>query len=478
MPNHNVKETVILCSVCGGQNQGIAKFCVNCRSPLSLDQRMTAREAEKIQSERSRLRSRSRKFRRFLIAHSLTGLLLASGFFIYSENSDLETPLSDIGAVSEQGSWPMYQGGPSLNGLSVDPQMSGPETSDKETLWVFDTEDGISGSPSVAGGILYFSTKRNQILALEASSGAIIWEFPTEAASDSVPAIAGDLVFSALKEGRLVALDRYDGSLVWDFKTSEPFFSSPNVFNGVLYVGSSDKSVYAFDATNGEMRWRYKAGSRVTTTLAANDEIVAFTAQDNMVRIIDAKTGEFRLDYPTDASGGTVSLDGKRLFFGDLNGTLRAIDWTKVQQPLEKAARRFRLQMFLWGFEKKPPILKGTVWRFRHPRESFQGTPTIVKGAVYIPTSVGSVYKVSASNGKPVWKYESGSRLTQSVTVKEGIAYVGDISGKIHGISTETGELVWEFFVEGKVTSPVVFAEGTLFVTTNNYGQGRLYALR
>ena len=478
MPNYDVKETVILCAVCGGQNQGIAKFCTNCRSPLSLDQRMTVREAEKIQSELSRLRSRSRKFRRFLIALSLTGLLLASGFFIYSENSDLENPLSDIGAVSEQGSWPMYQGGPSLNGLSVDPQMSGPEISDKETLWVFDTEDGISGSPSVAGGILYFSTKGNQILALEASSGAIIWEFPTEAASDSVPAIAGDLVFSALKEGRLVALDRFNGSLAWDFRTSEPFFSSPTVFNGVVYVGSSDRNVYAFDATSGEMRWRYKAGSRVTTTLAANDEIVAFTAQDNMVRIIDSKTGAFRLDYPTDASGGTVSLDGKRLFFGDLNGTLRAIDWTKVQRPLEKAARRFRLQMFLWGFEKKPPILKGTVWRFRQPRESFQGTPAIEKGAVYIPTSAGNVYKVSASNGKPAWKYESGSRLTQSVTVKEGIAYVGDSSGKIHGISTETGELVWEFFVDGEVTSPVILAEETLFVTTNNYGHGRLYAIK
>ena len=478
MPVNDVQETVILCPVCGGQNQPIAKFCLNCRSPLSLDQRMTAREAEKIQSELSRMRSRSRRFRRFLITLSLTGLLLALGFFIYSENSAPEDPSSDIGAMSEQGSWPMYQGGPSLNGLSVDSYVSGHKAFDKKTLWVFDTKDGISGSPSVVDGILYFSTKGNQILALETSSGAVMWEFATEAASDSVPAIAGDLVFSALREGRLVALDRHKGSLIWDFKTSEPFFSSPTVFDGVLYVGSSDKNVYAFDAINGEMMWRYKVGSRVTTTLAANDEIVAFTAQDNMVRIIDSKTGAFRLDYPTDASGGTVSLDGKRLFFGDLNGTLRAIDWTKVQRPMEKAARRFRLQMFLWGFEKKPPVLKGTVWRFRHPRESFQGTPAIAKGAVYIPTSAGNVYKVSASNGKPVWKYESGSRLTQSVTVKEGIAYVGDYSGKIHGISTETGELVWEFFVDGEVTSPVVFAEKTLFVTTDNDGHGRLYAIK
>ena len=171
-------------------------------------------------------------------------------------------------------------------------------------------------------------------------------------------------------------------------------------------------------------------------------------------------------------------MNGKRLFFSDFNGSLRAIDWTQVHKPMEKMARRIRLQMYIWGFESNAPVLKGTVWRFRRRSESFQGTPSISGEAVYVPSLQGNVYKISSSEGKLLWKYSMNSRVTHQPTVYGDVIYVSDDLGKIHGVSVLTGDVVWKLTLEGTKTSPVVVAEETMFVVTNVGGKGVLSAIK
>ena len=348
-------------------------------------QKVTMEQASHSNRDRLRIRYRIRNRRLIIIGFALMALI---GFFLFQFSiRGMNTPTSSIGSRIENGSWPMHLGGPSLASAVLASQVGGSGQLGNRIAWTFETPMPISSSPAVADGILYITTEDHRVLALRADTGEYVWEFNTNSPSDSTPSVAGAFVFVALREGRLVGLDKVDGSLVWDFHSPEPFFSSTTVYDGILYVGSGDRNIYAFDAVTGEILWAHDVGSRIMTTPSVNEEVVAFIAQDNVVRILDARTGKLRLDYPIGTSNGSPSLDGKRLFFSDFNGSVRAIDWTQVHKPMEKMARRIRLQMYIWGFENKPPVLKGTVWRFRRRSESFQGTPSVSGGAVYVPSS-------------------------------------------------------------------------------------------
>ena len=416
------------------------------------------------------------KKKRNLIGGGLAaaGLIILGFMFWNPGNQDFE-PTTGLSAQFSDFGWNMYQGGPALSGSRNLNQLAFPNSNVGGIVWRYQANGAISSSPAVTEEAVYITTEDRRILALELQTGNPIWEYSAEAPTDSSPAIAGDMLYVALREGKFVALDRNNGTVVWDFQSSEPFFSSPSIHNGIAYIGSGDKKFYAFDALTGEQIWEYEAGSRISNAGAVNENVVAFTTQDNVLHIVDAFNGDLRLDYPIGASYSSPAMDGKLLFVSDLDGVVRAIDWTKIQYPMEKIARRFRMTMFLWGFEDTPPVMKGFVWKFRNPREVFQNTPTIANGMVYVPSLDGHIYKLSASTGDPQWRYTTEGTISESVSVVGDLMLTGDSTGKLHGVDVETGKKIWEMQLDGHISStPVVSAE-MLFVATQN---GSLYAIK
>ena len=46
-----------------------------------------------------------------------------------------------------------------------------------DTIWEFDADERISGSPTVLNGVVYFSTLEEQTFALDARNGKLLWTF-------------------------------------------------------------------------------------------------------------------------------------------------------------------------------------------------------------------------------------------------------------------------------------------------------------
>jgi outer membrane protein assembly factor BamB len=74
-------------------------------------------------------------------------------------------------------------------------------------LWSYATGGGVSSSPAVANGVVYFAANGGNIYGLNASKGNRRWKY---------------------------------------FSGYNYIYSSPAVVNGVVYVGSNNGVVYAF----------------------------------------------------------------------------------------------------------------------------------------------------------------------------------------------------------------------------------------
>ena len=469
-----MKPPLTICSGCGRANNLDRVFCTHCRSPLSRGRAVPVEQGEAIELHRLQALKRAKKKSYIIKGGLVAAALIILGFIFWTPGNQNFEPTTGLTAQSSNFEWNMYQGGPTLSGSRDSNQLTFSDTNAGVIVWRYQANGAISSSPAVTDEAVYVSTEGRRILALDRQTGILIWEYPAEAPADSSPAVAGDILYVALREGKFVALDRFKGTEIWSFQSKEPFFSSPTVHNGITYIGSGDKNFYAFDAFTGDQIWSYDAGSRIANAGVVNEEVVAFTTQDNVLHILDAFSGDLRLDYPIGSSYSAPAMDGKLLFVADLDGMIRAIDWTKIQYPMEKAARRFRMTMYLWGFEDTPPVMKGFVWKKR-TREVFQNTPTIANGMIYAPSLDGNVFKISASAGKPQWVYETEGTISESVSVVGNMMLVGDSTGKVHGVDTESGENIWDIQLDGKVSSTPVVSGETLFVATQN---GSLYAIK
>ncbi|MBX2869860.1 MAG: PQQ-binding-like beta-propeller repeat protein [Acidiferrobacterales bacterium] len=122
--------------------------------------------------------------------------------------------------------WPLY-------GRKHDNQRFSPLTeihkdnvSKLKLAWKFETgrKSTFQTSPIVKDGIMFLTTPFNDVIALDAESGAQRWRYQHTLMSDKYccgpanrgPALADGRVYSVTIDGRLIALDQIDGSVIWD----------------------------------------------------------------------------------------------------------------------------------------------------------------------------------------------------------------------------------------------------------------------
>ncbi len=144
-------------------------------------------------------------------------------------------------------------------------------------VWAFSTgvDSGHEAPLLVNNGIMFASTPYNQVIALDAKTGALLWRYKRKFPEDlSVlhqtnrgVALYGDKVYLATLDCYLVALDAKSGKVVWE-KAVEDYHKgyymtlAPLVVKGKVMVGVSGGEfgirgfVQAFDAETGQSLWK------------------------------------------------------------------------------------------------------------------------------------------------------------------------------------------------------------------------------
>jgi len=143
--------------------------------------------------------------------------------------------------------------------------------------WSFSTglTSGHQAAPIVNGGVMFVSTPNNQVIAMDAKTGALLWRYRRPIPSDLVQAhntsrgvaLLGDRVYFAAAEAVLVALDARTGREAWtarvaDNKSGYYMSLAPLVADGKVMVGASGGElgirgfVAAYDASTGAPLWK------------------------------------------------------------------------------------------------------------------------------------------------------------------------------------------------------------------------------
>ena len=150
---------------------------------------------------------------------------------------------------------------------------------DLKLAWMAQT--GVPGqletSPVVHDGILYLTSARNRLLALDATTGALHWRYDHPLPNDLKiccgpanrgVAIAGDVVMMATLDAKLVALGRKTGEIAWEATIDDHALgfsatSAPLVVGelAVIGIGGGEYGIRgyfdAYDIGTGERRWRH-----------------------------------------------------------------------------------------------------------------------------------------------------------------------------------------------------------------------------
>jgi alcohol dehydrogenase (cytochrome c) len=162
-------------------------------------------------------------------------------------------------------------------GFSPLRQITPDNVSRLEPVWSFSTgaNNGHEATPLVNNGVMFVATPGNQVIAINARTGALLWRYRNTPAPDVVllhptsrgVALYEDKVFFAQAEATLVALDARTGKPAWTAKVEDNrkgYYMSvaPLVAEGKVVVGASGGELgvrgflAAYDVNTGKELWR------------------------------------------------------------------------------------------------------------------------------------------------------------------------------------------------------------------------------
>lgn len=177
--------------------------------------------------------------------------------------------------------WPHYGGGYSAWRYSELKQIDSANVKKLAPAWAFQTGDpdgGLQSTPIVVGGVMYLSTSRNRIYAIDAASGKELWQYAYQLPKGFTifygpwnrgVAVGAGRVFIGTLDNNVVAVDQKTGREVWRVNvedasqcgcniTAAPLLVKNKILVGVTGGDSAHRGyISAFDANTGRMAWRF-----------------------------------------------------------------------------------------------------------------------------------------------------------------------------------------------------------------------------
>lgn len=136
------------------------------------------------------------------------------------------------------------------------------------------------------------------------------------------------------------------------------------------------------------------------------------------------------------------------------------------QAPAAKAAAT--LPKDTWPLYRGGPLAQGisatdlpvrpeVVWKRTFENESFESTPVIHNGVVYLGGLDGPVYALELATGKTLWTFDTEAGVKAAPAYRDGKLYVGDLDGRFHCLDAATGKSLWGYESQAEIDSGANF---------------------
>ena len=214
-----------------------------------------------------------------LVAVGLIGVILIGGAGTGGDHVDARRPTT----ISEGVDWPRFGNTTDQHRYATVRQINAGTVGRLGVAWTMMEDPRVplwEADPVVVRGVMYLTTSTDEVFALRADSGKVLWRY-TPAVDFVQFALAGDVipinrgvevadgaVFVATLDDQLIALDARTGAQRWSARVADPAqgyqgVSPPTYWRGLIFVGSAGGDsgargfVAAYDAHSGRRVWRY-----------------------------------------------------------------------------------------------------------------------------------------------------------------------------------------------------------------------------
>lgn len=288
------------------------------------------------------------------------------------------------------------------------------------------TFDGATSYPLVGGGRVYVAVARDAgdwvVQALRAGDGSTVWTRTWPYGTNVTTALDGNRLYVLTRAGNLVRLRADTGRVVWRrslrTSTAYTFTSPPTAKDGWVYIGAGGQgsTVIGVAGRSGAVRWRARAKSGSDTSPAVADHTVYVDYSGPQVYAFDATSGERKWHAggaPYGGNSGIPSVYRNRVYVRGATGlVLDGSTGRPIQAFVSSAMPAVDDDPFvtlengvLHGMRRSNHNHR---WFFRSDDGSdLLSSPVIAGGNVYVASAWGTLYAVSLSSGKVVWRADS-----------------------------------------------------------------------
>ena len=398
-------------------------------------------------------------------------------------------------AESSGAEWVTYMHDPSNTRTNTETSITPANVARLRTSWSLGGLVGVSGTPAVAGGVVYFGDWQGTARAVRADTGAEVWHTSLPGGFIvGAPAVIGDAVLIA-NGHTLYRLSRASGAIEWQVTTNESplaqINASPVVVDDLVLQGTASiqdavggtgvfrGSIGAYDVTTGHEVWRFYATAGDATS-GSGVGIWSTPAIDTVRGLLYVGTGNTSTEPSSPLGDSLLAIDYR-------TGTLKwstqftPIDVFPNGNPVGKDAD-VGASPNLWtsdgrdlvGVGDKAGVYhaldRGTgevVWtRPLTPGGFFGGvigSAAFVDGLLVMssnggdlqtsqPANVSRVFALDPATGEIRWTSEDfPGMIFAPVSAVPGIVFVGTDQSLMIALDSQTGRRLWSFAAPNKV---------------------------
>jgi len=379
--------------------------------------------------------------------------------------------------------------------------------------WRVDDLRGVTGTPVVADGAVYFGDWDGNLHAVAADDGRPLWcERLAKTSITSTVLAEGGVLYVSDGAGFLHARDQASGRPIWSVQLESHanvhLFSSPVLVDGRIVIGVSGfelmmkrkdftfrGSVVAVDAATGRELWRVWT-TQDDATSGAGVSVWSSAAVDRKRGLIYIGTGNTYEPPPSPLADGilairyatgeiawsrsfspedvwNIGIKQKRGQDADVGGApnLFTVDGRDAVGVGDKAGRYHALD----GDTGRP------IWSTKLTEASHLGGVMVAAaagdGVIFVnsnvfandsnladPRNTSVTFALNARDGSVRWRRPLPAPAFGAVTLANGVVYHGTIDGTACALDAATGEVLWSHKPGADIAGGFAVSGGTLYV--------------
>ncbi|WP_285712012.1 PQQ-like beta-propeller repeat protein [Erythrobacter oryzae] len=311
---------------------------------------------------------------------------------------------------------------------------------DKNTgakLWTLENDESMTkdmrpsafgGGVSYEAGKLYATNGVGEVRAINAETGETLWKVKPAGPLRGSPTIAFGELFVMTQDNQLISLSTSDGSLIWDesgSNTQSGVFgvAAPAAGQGTIVAGYSSGELTAYRYENGRVLWSDAlARTNISTTVGSVTDIdadpiidsgrVYALGQGGRMAAYELVSGQ-RIWELNLAGISTPAIAGEWIFTLTDDARLLAI---------ARSSGRVRWISQLRAYKDEEDKEGAIFWT----------GPVLAGGQLWVASSRGELWKVSAGEGSSSLFADIGAPVSLAPVVADGMLYLLDDNGTIH----------------------------------------------